>query len=123
MKFVRFVTELARRRVFRLVGFYVVGAWLILQVASVTFDPIGLPDGSMRFLIYIIVVGFFPALVFSWRYDITTHGIVRATETGDATDAPLRRSDWLLISGSTNRSRFAAENAVAAGEPKLKPGK
>jgi hypothetical protein len=39
--------ELRRRRVFRLAGLYLIGAWLILQIADVLLEPLGLPAWSM----------------------------------------------------------------------------
>ncbi|MGD9258645.1 MAG: hypothetical protein PVG29_12565, partial [Gammaproteobacteria bacterium] len=72
-----FITELRRRRVFRTAGIYVVGAWLLLQVADVLFPGWDLPDAAINVLFFAAVIGFPVALVFGWFYDVTTHGIVR----------------------------------------------
>jgi TolB-like protein/Tfp pilus assembly protein PilF len=44
-------------------------------------------------------LGFPVALVFAWRYDITTHGIVRTPPIGvdEHTNVSLRRSDYLIL--------------------------
>ena len=63
-------------------GFYVVGAWLIIQVADVFFPAWGLPETALRFLIVAAILCFPIALVFSWTFDITTSGIVK-TEPAD----------------------------------------
>jgi hypothetical protein len=55
--------ELKRRNVFRAAGMYLVVAWLLLQVGETTFDALGLPDGSQRFLIVLLALGFPVALV------------------------------------------------------------
>ena len=43
-----------------------------LQVADVTFDPIGLRPWVMTALVWVVVVGFPIALFLSWRYDLTS---------------------------------------------------
>jgi adenylate cyclase len=55
--------ELKQRQVFRAAGLYLVVAWLLLQVGETTFEALGLPDGSQRFLIVLLSLGFPIALV------------------------------------------------------------
>jgi len=79
---------------------YVVGAWLLLQVADVLFPGWGLPDAAVNALFAAAVVGFPLALVFGWFFDITTHGIVRTPrvdEEGTETPLALQRRDYLIL--------------------------
>ncbi len=46
VKALAFIKELRRRHVFRGAGIYIVSAWLVLQVADVILDPLGLKDTS-----------------------------------------------------------------------------
>jgi len=95
-----FLRELRRRKVFRMAGFYIVGAWLIMQAADVFFPGWGLPDAAINVLLVAAVVGFPLAVVFGWFYDITTHGIVRTPATDDqhaAGPIPLQRTDYLVL--------------------------
>jgi TolB-like protein/Flp pilus assembly protein TadD len=95
-----FVRELRRRKVFRMAGFYIVGAWLIMQAADVFFPAWSLPDAALNILLITAVVGFPLALVFGWFYDVTAHGIVRtpATDDSDARSTiPLQRTDYLIL--------------------------
>ena len=39
--------ELKRRKVFRVMAAYAVFAWIVLQVAEVTFEPLHLPDWAL----------------------------------------------------------------------------
>ena len=71
-----FITELRRRRVFRTAGLYIVGAWVVLQVADLAFESWAVPDNAMRFLWIAVIVLFPVSLAFGWRYDITAAGIV-----------------------------------------------
>jgi hypothetical protein len=56
------MAELRRRRIFRTAGYYIVGAWLILQVADVVFPGFGMPDSAIQSLVWAFVVGFPVAL-------------------------------------------------------------
>jgi len=81
-------------------GFYIVGAWLVMQAADVFFPAWGLPDAALNILLITAVVGFPLALVFGWFYDVTTDGIVRtpATDGEDAAGTvPLQRTDYLIL--------------------------
>jgi adenylate cyclase len=84
------LSELRRRRVFRAVGAYVVIGWLLLQVADVTFAPLGLPDWSQRALIIAVAVGVVPAAVLAWIFDLTRHGVVRTAAADDAAPGERR---------------------------------
>jgi len=91
--------ELRRRKVFRTAGLYVVGAWLVIQVADIFFPAWGLPETGLRFL-FIAAAALFPvALVFGWFFDITSGGIVRTEPAGDAqaVDLRLKRFDYAIL--------------------------
>jgi len=91
--------EIRRRRVFRLAGLYIVGAWLALQVAATFFPAWGIPDEALRYLIIAAFVAFPVALVFGWLFDITSDGIVRTAPASDADsgDYSLKRTDYVII--------------------------
>jgi TolB-like protein len=95
-----FIKELRRRRVFRTAAVYIVGAWLILQVADVLFPGWGLSDAAVNVLFVAAVIGLPLALVFGWFFDVTLHGIVR-TPAVDQEDGnvplSLQRSDYLVL--------------------------
>ena len=69
--------ELRRRRVFRVAAVYVVASWLLIQLGSATFEPIGLPPWSMRLLLVLLAIGFALACLLTWVYDINPRGIER----------------------------------------------
>jgi TolB-like protein/Flp pilus assembly protein TadD len=95
-----FWKELRRRRVFRLAGLYIVGAWLIIQVADISFPAWGVPETALRYLFIAAAAGFPVALIFSWYYDITSEGIVRTQQAGaeESADLSLRRIDFVVLS-------------------------
>jgi hypothetical protein len=49
----RWLAELKRRKVFRVAVVYLVVAWLVVQVASTTFGPMGLPPWTLKLVILI----------------------------------------------------------------------
>ncbi|GMR17082.1 MAG: hypothetical protein BMS9Abin32_138 [Gammaproteobacteria bacterium] len=73
--------ELRSRSVIRALAAYAVIAWMLLQVADVTFDRLPLPDSAMTVLIVLVLAGFPVTLLLAWGYEITARGIVRHEET------------------------------------------
>jgi len=71
-----FMVELQRRSVFKVAGAYLVGMWLMLQVAETTFEPLRLPEWWMTVLTILAVVGLPIVTVLAWSYEITSAGIV-----------------------------------------------
>lgn len=82
------LAELRRRRVLRAMAGYVLAAWLLLQVANVTFPPLGLPDWWQRALIIALAVGIAPAFIVAWVFDFTRSGIVRTPDAPAAVGEP-----------------------------------
>ena len=93
------VKELRRRKVFRGAALYLVGAWLVLQVADVVAEPAGLPAWTMTVLLYVAAIGFPVALFLGWRYELGEHGLVRTApaRSADEADLSLKASDYALI--------------------------
>ncbi|MBY6204557.1 hypothetical protein [Halomonas denitrificans] len=71
------IAELKRRNVFRVGLFYIVSAWLIVQVAETLLPIFDVPDGALRAIVLILVLGFVPALVFAWAFELTPEGLKR----------------------------------------------
>ena len=69
------LTELKRRNLFRIAALYLVGGWIILQVADVLFGLLDLPGWSLRLVVAILALGFPVALVFAWIYEVTPEGL------------------------------------------------
>ena len=92
--------ELQRRNVIRMAGLYLVGAWLILQVAGTVLPWFSVPPSILRGLVVVLVIGFAPALVFAWVFELTPDGIRRDADVPiDNSIAPqtARRMDRLII--------------------------
>jgi adenylate cyclase len=95
-----FFAELKRRNVIRMAGLYLVGAWLLIQVASTMLPAFNLPSWALRSLIIILAIAFTPALIFSWVFELTPQGLKRDDEVPPGQSiAPqtARRMDRLII--------------------------
>jgi TolB-like protein/Tfp pilus assembly protein PilF len=69
--------ELKRRNVIRMALLYVVAGWVVLQIADVLFDPLGLPDWTFRLVLGLLLLGFPFALIFAWVFEMTPQGLKR----------------------------------------------
>ncbi len=72
--------ELKRRNVIRVAITYVVAAWVLTQVMEIATDAFGAPDWVLKIFIVILALGFIPAVIFSWVYELTPEGIRRESE-------------------------------------------
>jgi TolB-like protein/cytochrome c-type biogenesis protein CcmH/NrfG len=96
---VSILQELRRRKVFRLAALYIVGAWVVLQVADLAFESWAIASSALRYVWFAAILGFPVALVFAWRYDITSKGIVRTppADTETKFDPSLHRADYIVL--------------------------
>src|SRR3989442_13119282 len=77
VKIDNFFSELKRRNVIRFAGLYLVGAWLLTQVASTVLPMFGAPDWLPRTVVILLAIGFLPALIFSWVFELTPQVLKR----------------------------------------------
>lgn len=70
-----FFEELRRRKVFRVGGLYLVGAWLILQIVDVVIPALFLPEWTISLILYLLVLAFPLILVLAWHFDLTAEGL------------------------------------------------
>ena len=87
----RYFEELKRRKVFRVGIGYLVGAWVLMQVADATFEPLNLPAWSTSLVLWLLVLGFPVAVFLAWALEVTPEGIRRTPRRRKAT-APARKS-------------------------------
>lgn len=90
-------SELKRRNVFRVAAGYGVLSWLLLQIADVLMDTIGLPDIWGKAVLGLILIGLLPVLVFSWVYEMTPEGVKRESEIAPDSSITLHTAKRLNI--------------------------
>jgi len=74
------ITELKRRNVIRVSIAYVVAAWLLAQVADLVLDVMGAPNIVLRSVVAILALGFVPAVIFAWAFEMTPEGVKKQSE-------------------------------------------
>src|SRR5436190_14076249 len=95
-----FFSELKRRNVLRMAGLYLVGAWLLTQVASTVLPMFGAPEWLHRTIVVLLAIGFVPAVIFSWVFELTPEGLKRDEDVApEQSIAPQtgRRMDRMII--------------------------
>ncbi len=92
--------ELKRRNVFRVAIAYLAGAWLLIEVAGTLFPAFGVPDWAVRFVVIVLALGFLPALIISWAYELTPEGLKREKDVirdTSITRVTAKRLDGITI--------------------------
>jgi TolB-like protein len=94
------IAELRRRNVFRVAAAYVVSAWLIVQVADTLAPAFELDSWVVRVTVLVLAIGFVPAVVLAWVFELTPEGIKLDADT-DSETAPastsVKRLDRAII--------------------------
>jgi TolB-like protein/Tfp pilus assembly protein PilF len=95
-----FFGELKRRNVIRMAGLYLVGAWLVVQVAGTVLPMFGAPEWLPRTIVVLLAIGFVPAVIFSWVFELTPQGLKREDDVApeqSITPQTGRRMDRMII--------------------------
>jgi len=91
------LVEMHRRHVFRVAALYIVGAWVVLQVADLAFASWGIPSTALRHVWTGAILGFPVALIFGWRFDIVGGRIYRTHDSDTPADISLHRADYSIL--------------------------
>src|SRR5881397_2691091 len=100
MKIDNFFSELKRRNVIRVAGLYLVGAWLVVQVAGTVLPMFGAPEWLPRTIVVLLAIGFVPAVISSWVFELTPEGLKREEDVSperSITPQTGRRMDRMII--------------------------
>ncbi len=93
--------ELKRRNVIRMAGLYLVGSWLVVQVVGTVLPMFAAPEWIARSVVIVLAIGFVPAIVLSWVFELTADGLLLDSGVqASANPSPLktaRRMDRAII--------------------------
>ena len=113
-----FFDELKRRKAIRLAGLHLVGAWLLTQIASTVLPTFDVPAWVLRGFIIALALGFVPALVFSWVFELTAQGLKRdenvAPEQSIAPQTAHRMDRMIIVVLALAVGYFAVDKWVLA---------
>lgn len=88
MKLNSFFKQCHEKEVFKMLSIYVVSAWVILQVLAITWQPLGLPQKSVTFLIITLLLCFPFYIFFLWKFQL----------------APLQKTEAALDEAETDEN-------------------
>jgi len=92
------LAELRDRGVFQTLIGYAVISWILIEVTSVIAPAFLLPDWVVAALATLLVLGSFPVLLLSWRFEFTLEGIKRDTRpVSDDLERSVRSMTTLII--------------------------
>lgn len=103
----RFFGELKRRHVYRVAAVYAATAFVVVQVADLTFVRLGLPTWTVTLVIVLSALGFPIALVLAWAFEVTPDG-VRRTEDAPAGEDPGEAQPTLDVRALLGLAVFVA---------------
>jgi len=103
----RFLAELKRRQVFRVMAIYGAAAFAVIEAADVMFPRTGLPDWTVTLVVWLCLLGFPLAVVLAWAYERTPQGVPR-------TDAAERKEIEAIVAEPVGR-RWSAGLLALAG--------
>jgi len=118
------LTEMKRRKVYKVAIAYAVVGWLVIQVATQVFPFFEIPAWVVRLVVLLILLGFPIALVIAWAFELTPAGIKR-TETADPwPQYSSRGRSWIylvILAGALSLGlfvlgRYHARSGTAAGQ-------
>ena len=92
--------ELKRRNVFRMGGAYLALGWVVTQVTATVAPTLGMPEWTLKLVVWLGIIGFPLIVAFAWTYELTPEGIRRESEVPAASDSrhvSARRLDYITI--------------------------
>jgi len=124
---VSLLAELKRRNVIKVAIAYAVTAWVLLQATEVVSDILELPAWAPKLILLMLVVGFIPALIVAWAFELTPEGVKLDSEvdrsrsithkTGRKLDFIIMALLGLSLAYFIWESRFQDELTTAATTP------
>jgi adenylate cyclase len=97
-----FVSELRRRRVFRVLLAYGVVSFAVLQVVEPVMHGLHLPEWVLSAAVVALGLGFPVAIGLAWAFDLTPSGVERTPAAGPGTGSAAATGGsrtWLLLVG------------------------
>jgi tetratricopeptide (TPR) repeat protein len=120
------IAELAKRKVFRTVSSYAVICFVILQIADVSFEPLGIPDRVIQLLIGAMFFALPLVAYVAWVFDISPdsrfyrgkgrRAWVEATMAG-AGLLLLCAGAWFAFQDTTDELNEASDVSKVAAQP------
>ena len=73
----RWLAEMKRRRVPRVIAVYGASSFVTLEVADLVFPAIPLPEVAISLVLWVLILGFPIVVALAWAFDVTPQGLRR----------------------------------------------
>ncbi len=93
-------SELKRRNVFRVGIAYGITSWVLLQFTDVISPILDMPEWVPKLVFLLLAIGFVPALILAWAFELTTEGIKKEKDVDRSkltTAKTGRKLDFAII--------------------------
>ena len=97
MKVHSLFTRLKHRSICKVAIAYVVAGWLFIQVATLAFPFLKIPNWPIRPIAMLIALGFPIVLIIAWALELTHGDLRQAGSADDLPDKPFRARIWTQI--------------------------
>ena len=93
-----FWQELKRRKVVGVIPVYAAAAFALLELVDIIATPLGLPEGTIKLVLILLLIGFVITIIFSWIYDITPDGVKKTIPSGEIDEKarPAESNKWKI---------------------------
>jgi TolB-like protein/Flp pilus assembly protein TadD len=122
-----FLTELKRRKVYRVAVAYAIVAWLLIQAASILFPTFEAPPWVMKVFVTAVILGFPIALILAWAFELTPEGLRRSEEVApreSKTRKPGSKWTAVIVTAAVLAAALLAFQFVRTGRsPAIEPPK
>lgn len=105
------LSELKRRRVFRVLAGYCAAALVAIEAANNIFPALSLPPWAARLVVALALLGLPVAVILAWAFDVTPAGLTR--DTGAPDDGAPDEAAGPASTGRARGSRLALYAAAA----------
>jgi len=94
----KFWQELKRRKVIGVIPVYAAAAFAFLELFDIIADPLGLPDGTIKFVLILLLIGLGVTIILSWIYDITPEGVKKTLPSSEIDEKakPAESNKWKI---------------------------
>jgi len=100
MNLKEFLSELKRRKVYRVSIAYGFAAWLLAQIAGLISESFEADPWVMKMIISILIIGFPVTLILSWIFDIGPEGIERTLPRDENSPTETQPISVKMVIGS-----------------------
>jgi len=98
----------------RAAAIYAVIGWAVIEASDTIFPALSIPEGAFTVVLIVTLVGFPAALVGTWMFDITPHGLKRTQPlSADSAAKPLDRPTDGPLAAAVAPDRLASPRSIA----------